>query len=77
MKIKVFATLKDYYAPEFELETAARNTEELRQLLAGINGQAAKLLDSCKFAVGDTFIDKDHKLKDNDIVVIIPPSSGG
>jgi len=77
MRIKVFATLKDYYAPEFELETVAQNTQELTHLLLGINAQAAQLLDSCKFAVGDTFIDKDHKLKDNDTVIIIPPSSGG
>jgi molybdopterin converting factor small subunit len=77
MRIKVFATLKDYYAPEFELETVAHNTEELTHLLLDINGRAAQLLNSCKFAVGDTFIDKDHKLNDNDTVIIIPPSSGG
>jgi len=77
MKIRVFATLKDYYAPEFELPTAAGNTEELRQLLIGLNGKAGQLLNSCRFAVGDTFIDKDHKLKNNDTVIIIPPSSGG
>lgn len=77
MRIKVFATLKDYYAPEFELETVARNLDDLKQLLLRINDQAAQLLDSCKFAVGDAFIEKDHKLKDNDTVIIIPPSSGG
>lgn len=77
MRIKVFATLKDYYAPEFELETAARNLDDLKHLLLRINAQAAQLLDSCKFAVGDAFIEKDHKLKDNDTVIIIPPSSGG
>ncbi len=77
MRVKVFATLKDYYAPEFELESVARNLEDLKHLLLRINAQAAQLLDSCKFAVGDTFIDKDHKLKDNDTVIIIPPSSGG
>ena len=69
--------MKSYYTPEFELETAAHDTEELRRLLLDINKEAGALLSSCKFAVGDTFIDKDHKLKDNDTVIIIPPSSGG
>ncbi|MBN9380032.1 MAG: MoaD/ThiS family protein [Chitinophagaceae bacterium] len=77
MRIHVYATLKDYFSPEFELEAVARNTDELKQRLLDINGQAGQLLDSCRFAVEDGFIDNQYKLKENDTVIIIPPSSGG
>jgi molybdopterin synthase sulfur carrier subunit len=77
MKVHVYATLKDYFSPEFELEAVAHNTDELKQRLLDINGKAGQILDSCRFAVEDGFIDNEYKLKENDTVIIIPPSSGG
>ncbi len=77
MKIHVYAKLKDYFDPEFELEEAIGNTDELQAVLVKINGSASELLSSCRFAVEEGFIDKDFKLKAHDTVVIIPPSSGG
>lgn len=77
MKIHVYAALKDYFEPEFEIESAARNTAELITLLLRINDKAGTLLASCRFAVAEGFIDKDYNLKSYDTVVIIPPSSGG
>jgi len=77
MRIHVYATLKDYFSPEFELEAVAHNTDELKRCLADINGQARQLLDSCRFAVEEGFIDNEYKLKENDTVIVIPPSSGG
>jgi molybdopterin synthase sulfur carrier subunit len=77
MKIHVYAALKDHFEPEFELETAVHNTDELKACLAGMNAQAAELLNSCRFAIEDGFIDNDFKLKDNDTVIIVPPGSGG
>jgi molybdopterin synthase sulfur carrier subunit len=77
MKIHVYATLKDYFSPEFELGAIAHNTDELKLRLVDINGQAEKILDSCRFAVEEGFIDNAYKLKDNDTVIIIPPASGG
>jgi len=77
MKIHVYATLKDYFSSEFELQTVAHNTDELKRHLVQINDQAEQILDSCRFAVEDGFIDNDYKLKENDTVIIIPPSSGG
>lgn len=77
MKIHVYAALKDYFSPEFELDAEARNTDELKLRLLDINNGAGKILDSCRFAIEEGFIDKDHKLKQNDTVIIIPPSSGG
>jgi sulfur-carrier protein len=77
MRIHVYAKLKDYFSPEFELEKFAHNTDELKRCLLDINGQAGQLLDSCRFAVEEGFIDNEYKLKENDTVIIIPPSSGG
>lgn len=77
MKIHVYAALKDYFTPEFELAEAIRNTDELKACLLAINGEAGDILQACRFAVEEGFIDKDFKLKAHDTVIIIPPSSGG
>ena len=77
MKIHVYAGLKDYFSSEFELEAIAHNTDELKLRLLDINGQAGQILDSCRFAVEEGFIDNAYKLKANDTVIIIPPASGG
>ncbi|MDO6431238.1 MoaD/ThiS family protein [Flavitalea sp. BT771] len=77
MKIHVYATLKDYFSSEFELATVAHNTDELKRHLVQLNDQAELLLNSCRFAVEEGFIDNDYKLKENDTVIIIPPASGG
>jgi len=77
MKIHVYAALKDYFTPEFELAETIHNTDELKTCLLAINGRAGELLDTCRFAVEEGFIDNGFKLKENDTVIIIPPSSGG
>jgi molybdopterin synthase sulfur carrier subunit len=77
MKIHVYAGLKDYFQPEFEIEGIARNTDELKTLLLAINDKAEALLASCRFAVEEGFIDNQFKLNEHDTIVIIPPSSGG
>ncbi|HZE84240.1 MAG TPA: MoaD/ThiS family protein [Puia sp.] len=77
MKIHVYAALKDHFEPEFELQDAGHNTDELKARLQGINADATELLKICRFAVEDGFIDNEFKLSDHDTVIIIPPSSGG
>ena len=77
MKIHVYAGLKDYFQPEFELSEEIGNTDELRAVLEKMNGSAGTLLSTCRFAVEEGFIDQHFKLNAHDTVVIIPPSSGG
>ena len=77
MKIHVYAGLKDYFQPEFELAGVVNNTDELKTRLLALNDQAGALLSSCRFAVEEGFIDNEFKLKENDTVIIVPPSSGG
>jgi molybdopterin synthase sulfur carrier subunit len=77
MKIHVYAGLKDYFLPEFEVEGIVSNTDELKALLLTMNGKAAAMLSSCRFAIEEGFINNEYKLKAHDTIVIIPPSSGG
>lgn len=77
MKIHVYAALKDYFTPEFELAENIQNTDELKACLLSINGKAGDILQACRFAVEEGFIDNEFKLKAHDTVIIIPPSSGG
>jgi molybdopterin synthase sulfur carrier subunit len=77
MKIHVYAALKDYFSPEFELTETIGNTDELKACLLTINVRAGELLQTCRFAVEEVFIDNAFKLKANDTVIIVPPSSGG
>ena len=77
MKIHVYAGLKDYFQPEFEVESVVRNTDELKAVLLTINGKAEAMLSSCRFAVEEGFINNEYKLNQHDTIVIIPPSSGG
>ena len=77
MTIHVYASLKEYFTPEFELNEPIRNTDELKACLLAINSQAGELLQTCRYAVEDGFIDNEFKLNDHDTVIIVPPSSGG
>jgi sulfur-carrier protein len=77
MKIHVYAGLKDFFQSEFELEGEVRNTDQLKARLLAINAEANSLLCLCRFAVEEGFIDNQFKLKENDTVIIVPPSSGG
>lgn len=77
MKIQVFAVLKDYFEKEFEVTGNVKNTSSLITRLSDDNPAATGLLNICRFAVKDEFIDNDFQLKEDDTVCIIPPASGG
>jgi hypothetical protein len=77
MTIHVYAGLKDYFLPEFELTEEVLNIDQLKACMLAINAQAAKLLGACRFAVADGFIDNTYKFKAHEVVIVVPPSSGG
>ncbi len=77
MTIQVFAILKDYFDKEFKLEGSYITISALKQRLTEQNPDAASVLDLCRFAVHDEFVEPDFTLNPNDIICIIPPSSGG
>ncbi len=77
MKIQVFAVLKDFFEKEFELQADVSNIPGLKERLIEMNPAAGSLLNICRFAVKDDFIDNDFQLQDHDTIYIIPPGSGG
>ena len=77
MTIEVFAVLKDYFDKEFQLQSSAKNIAELKLQLSLQNPEAANVLELCRFAVCDEFVDPDYSINTNDTICIIPPSSGG
>ena len=77
MKVQVFAVLKDYFEKEFELTGKIENTSSLTERLSTHNPAATGMLNICRFAVNDEFIDNTYQLKEDDTICIIPPASGG
>jgi len=77
MKIQVFALLKDYFEKEFEVREQFTDIASLKNHLSVLKPSAANILEKCRFAVHDEFINQDYQLTENDTVCIIPPSSGG
>lgn len=77
MTIQVFAVLKDYFDKEFQIADSVKNIAALKQQLATQNPKAANVLELCRFAVHDEFVEPDYPINTNDTICIIPPSSGG
>ena len=77
MKIQVFAVLKDYFDREFELDNDITDVASLQQHLSQLNTGAQGILQICRFAVHDEFVDQSYILTKNDTICIFPPSSGG
>ena len=77
MTVQVFAMLKDHFDNEFEVSSEIRTTDQLKSYLAAYRPSSAHILDNCRFAVNEEFVDMNYKLNANDIITIIPPSSGG
>ncbi|PRD53977.1 MoaD/ThiS family protein [Sphingobacterium gobiense] len=75
--LEFFAGLKDYFPAVMSLEEIPNDIGSLRRYLRGQKPLASALLEQCRFAVDDTFIDEDYRPHHGDIVLVIPPSSGG
>jgi hypothetical protein len=72
MTIHVYAGLKDFFLPEFELAGKVHNTDELKARLLAMNEQAGVLLSTCRFAVEEGFIDSSFIFKESDTVIVVP-----
>ena len=75
--IEVFAVLKTYFPPAFALQNPVSDINELRQALLFLNPACADVLNTCRFAVGDAFVEDDFIFQAHDTICLIPPSSGG
>lgn len=77
MKVQVYAVLKDHFAKEFEVQADMPDAAALKQYLIRQNPAAANILNICRFAVNDEFVDNDFQLNEHDTIAILPPASGG
>lgn len=76
-KIKTFAVLKDLLGDSFEISAENNSIESLKNALIKRNSLSKKVLDSSRFAIDNTFVDADYEFIDGQIILIMPPSSGG
>ena len=76
MKVTVYAVLKDYFDPSFDIGQVS-SVQELKKKLEEIKPSAAPVLNACRFAVNDEFVNLDFKIKEDDDISILPPASGG
>ena len=78
VKIKVFAVLKDYFNTEFELSGEFSNILDVEKALLEKVPTCSPILRVSRYAIDNTIIsDKTHFIKDNDLIFVFPPSSGG
>lgn len=77
MKIEVYAILKEHFEKEFTLEQPLDSINDLRGFLINKNPEATGVLNISRFAVDNEFVDNNYRLKENDHISIMPPSSGG
>jgi molybdopterin synthase sulfur carrier subunit len=77
MKIEVYAVLKEYFDKEFTLQQSFGDINDLKSFLIDRNPRSAGVLNISRFAVDNEFVDNNYRLKENDSISIMPPSSGG
>ncbi|HVG17099.1 MAG TPA: MoaD/ThiS family protein [Chitinophagaceae bacterium] len=77
MKVQVFAALKDYFDPSFELNDNASTVSEVKERLLRMNPDATSLLNLSRFAVNEEIVGEDFKINTHDLISILPPASGG
>jgi molybdopterin converting factor small subunit len=75
--VYVFAVLKEYFKPSFELTIAAPTIENLLHTLIELNPSCETIIKRSRFAIDETIVDLTYKLNSNDKIFILPPSSGG
>ncbi|OGX03127.1 MAG: molybdopterin converting factor subunit 1 [Omnitrophica bacterium RIFCSPLOWO2_12_FULL_50_11] len=79
VKVLFFAQLKDVFGTgERMLQVEACTTvgELAQSLFSGVDRDPWKLM-SLRYAVNEEFVAPDTKLKDQDVLAILPPMSGG
>ncbi len=78
IKIICFAGLRKYFGSETTVfvESGASYSKVIDELKV-INSEAAEVLSSCRIAVNEEFISLNELLKPENILFLIPPSSGG
>lgn len=77
IKITVFAGLKDFFEPQFEMDHSFATVEEVAKQLVALNPNSESLLKKCRFAVDNSFVNLEFGLEATSELLVLPPSSGG
>ena len=78
IKIICFAGLRKYFGSELtvHIDSGASYSDVIDELKV-INPEATEILSSCRIAVNEEFVSLNELLKTENILFLIPPSSGG
>jgi molybdopterin converting factor small subunit len=77
MKVNVYAVLKEYFDPSFQVPETLASVEQVKEQLIRINPKSSSVLQRCRFAVNDEFVKEDFKISAHDVISVLPPASGG
>ncbi len=75
--LEFYAALKDHFPASMEVGEQLGDVRALRTYLTDKQLSASTLLAQCRFAIDDTFVDDGYALCEGEVVLVIPPSSGG
>lgn len=79
IKVLFFASVRETMGKaELEMDIPEDYTSgELRTLLVKKRPELAKIVLGSRFAINESFADWNQKLRENDVIAVIPPVSGG
>ncbi len=78
LTIHTFAEVKEQFTQNFEFDVeGVRSVKDLKDELIRRKPETASLLNRCRFAVDETFVNDATLLNEHTTVYIVPPSSGG
>jgi len=77
ISVQVYAVLKDYFNPSFEITIDNPTVEGLLTTLILLNPACETIVKRSRFAINEAIVDINYKLKKDDKIFILPPSSGG
>jgi len=78
IKIICFAGLRKYFGSETSVFVEPGNSySKVIDELKAINPEATEVLASCRIAVNEEFVSLNETIKSENILFLIPPSSGG
>jgi len=78
IRVKAFAVLKNYFQDEVEIQLdSGANILDAIECLDKLNPKANHILSHSLFALDEEMVEKTARLKEGDLLCILPPVSGG
>ncbi len=78
IRVKTFAVLKSYFQDEFEIQLESGSSIiDVIEHLDKLNPKANHVLSHSLVALEDEMVTKSTKLREGQLVCILPPVSGG